>query len=85
MDHLLIRNFGFFFIESKNLIPKTALENPKTIFQCTMNVGLVVGFIPCILGWFKKTQFCGNRLLFHFLNLYVEKNSREGCGLYDDI
>ena len=27
----------------------------------------------CILGWFKKTQFWGNRLLFHFFNLYVEK------------
>ena len=27
------------------------------------------------LGWFKKTQFCGNQLLFHFLNLYLEKKT----------
>ena len=27
----------------------------------------------CALGWFKQTQFCGNQLLFHFLNLYIEK------------
>ena len=33
----------------------------------------------------KKIQFCGNELLFHSWNLYVEKNSREACGLYDDI
>ena len=33
----------------------------------------------------KKNQFRGNQFLFQFLNLYVEKNSREGCGLYDDI
>ena len=27
------------------------------------------------LGWFKKTQFLGNQLLFHFLDLYVEKKT----------
>ena len=26
-----------------------------------------------VLGWFKKTRFWGNQLLFHFLNLHVEK------------
>ena len=25
--------------------------------------------------WFKKTRFWGNQLLFHFLNLYVEKKA----------
>ena len=38
-----------------------------------------------LLGWFKKTRFWGNQLLFDFLNLYVEKETRESCGLYDDI
>ena len=43
-------------------------------------------YVPqCTLGWFKKTQFCGNQLLFHFLNLYVEKKIRKGCDLYDYI
>ena len=41
--------------------------------------------IEYTLGWFKKTRFWGNKLLFHFLNLYVEKNSREGCDFHDDI
>ena len=27
------------------------------------------------LGWFNKTQFFGNQLLFHFLNLHVEKKT----------
>ena len=29
----------------------------------------------------RFTPFFGNQSLFLFLNLYVEKNSREGCGL----
>ena len=39
----------------------------------------------CTLGWLKKTRFWGNQMLFDFVNLNEEKNSREGCGLYDDI
>ena len=31
--------------------------------------------VHCTLGWLKKTQFCGNQLLFHFLNFYVEKKT----------
>ena len=46
---------------------------------------LRMSILVCVLGWFKKPQFRGNQLFFHLLNLYVEKNSREGCGLYDDI
>ena len=43
--------------------------------RCTVDLFkyLIYIYILYALGWFKKTQFCGNQLLFDFLNLHVEK------------
>ena len=48
-------------------------------------ISIINIYMSNILGWFKKTQFSGNQLLFNFFNLYVEKKTRKGCDLYDDI
>ena len=57
---------------------KSVISGPEYIW----NVHTYV----CALGWFKKTNFWGKQLLFHFVNLYVEKkDSQKGWGLYDDI
>ena len=43
------------------------------MYHSSSNVPIIDSHEHCALGWFKKTRFWGNQLLFHFLNLYVEQ------------
>ena len=78
---MTLKTFHFAGVASMNItqgvprIKEIINANPKISTPIITAALVSQRCIACTLGWLKYTRFWGNQLLFHFSNLYVEKNT----------